>query len=235
MAAIHAFSRYGAVVGVISELHPFIFCLTQMLAPAGGGALAYIAQFCSQAIADQVKKGGSNKRGDILSSMYADGFSIEDIQYHSIPNIGAGSDTTAISLSAAIYFLLKNPEKMVKLRKELDEKRAQGRFSTLITNREAQECTYLQAVLKETFRLHPGNGLPMPRVVPKGGLALAGCFFPEGVRPFLLSSHSRPSVTDQSTVNRRHKLLRRPCQHLHLWPRRPPLCSRALACRPRNR
>ena len=179
MSAIHAIARYGAVVGVIPEWHPLIFCLAQMMAPAGGGVLAYIAQFCSQSIAEQVTK--TDHTRDILTSMYADEFSIDDIQYHSIPNTSAGSDTTAISLSATTYFLLKNPEKMVKLRKELDGLKAQGRFSSPISYREAQDCIYLQAVLKETFRLHPGNGLPLPRIVPRGGLNFAGRFSSEGV------------------------------------------------------
>ncbi len=41
---------------------------------------------------------------------------------------------------------------------------------------------FSQAVIKETLRLFPAAGLGMPRVVPKGGLTLAGRAFPEDVR-----------------------------------------------------
>jgi cytochrome P450 len=40
---------------------------------------------------------------------------------------------------------------------------------------------YLQAVIKEGLRLHPAGGLPLSRVVPKGGATIARHFFPEGV------------------------------------------------------
>lgn len=43
--------------------------------------------------------------------------------------------------------------------------------------RDAIGCRYLQAVIKETCRLHPGNGLGLTRDVPKGGLIIAGRFF----------------------------------------------------------
>ena len=36
-------------------------------------------------------------------------------------NVGAGSDTTAISLRAIIDFLLRNPDKKAKLVQEIDE------------------------------------------------------------------------------------------------------------------
>ncbi|KAM6505407.1 pisatin demethylase [Fusarium solani] len=40
---------------------------------------------------------------------------------------------------------------------------------------------YLQAVIKEALRLHPGVGTQLTRVVPKGGVVIEGQFFPEGV------------------------------------------------------
>ncbi len=52
----------------------------------------------------------------------------------------------------------------------------------MLSFQEAQKLPYLQAVIKEGLRLHPATGLPMVRVVPKGGATLAGRFFPEKVR-----------------------------------------------------
>ena len=70
---------------------------------------------------------------------------------------------------------------LTKLRTELEEtlgKRDEA--SKRVSMKEAQGIPYLQAVIKESLRIVP-NGLHLPRVVPKGGLTLAGQFFPEGV------------------------------------------------------
>lgn len=56
-----------------------------------------------------------------------------------------------------------------------------GEISESLTFSDTQKMPYLQAVIKEGIRLHPAAGLPMQRVVPKGGVKLAGQFFPEGV------------------------------------------------------
>jgi hypothetical protein len=90
----------------------------------------------------------------------------------------AGSETTAISLSAVFYHLLKNPVAHGKLLEELDSRARDGYFanydSALVTFSEAQGLGYLDACIKEAFRLHPAPGLLMERVVPKGGVEIAG-------------------------------------------------------------
>ena len=96
----------------------------------------------------------------------------------------AGSETTAISLSSVFYFLLKNPRCLELLVKELDDKARQGYFEDgdhgLVTWSESQGLTYLDACIKEAFRLHPAPGLPLERVVPTGGTNIAGEFIKGG-------------------------------------------------------
>lgn len=58
---------------------------------------------------------------------------------------------------------------------------ASGEVSESLTFNDTQKMPYLQAVIKEGIRLHPAAGLPLQRVVPKGGVKLTGQFFPEGV------------------------------------------------------
>ena len=90
----------------------------------------------------------------------------------------AGSDTTAISLSAAFYYLLKSPRCYQKLTDEIDtaiwcgtlEDRPKG----LITWAESQKLPYLDACIKEAFRLHPAVGLSLERVVPPEGAHICG-------------------------------------------------------------
>jgi cytochrome P450 len=96
----------------------------------------------------------------------------------------AGSETTAISLSAVFYFLLKNPRTLARLRDEIDDAGRAGAFSDaetgLVTWHESQRLTYLDACIKEAFRLHPAAGLPLERVVPEGGMDIAGTYVKGG-------------------------------------------------------
>lgn len=96
----------------------------------------------------------------------------------------AGSETTAISLGAVFYYLLRNPAAMARLRSELDEAGRKGVFhdneTGLVTWSEAQKLPYLDACIKEAFRVHPAPGLPMERIVPPQGAEIAGRFIPGG-------------------------------------------------------
>ena len=88
----------------------------------------------------------------------------------------AGSDTIAIQLRSTVYYVLKHPEVYKKLQIELDA----ANLTLPISYRKATDnLPYLEAVIGESLRLHPGGaGLPMERVVPDGGVKL-----PDG--PFL--------------------------------------------------
>jgi cytochrome P450 len=96
----------------------------------------------------------------------------------------AGSDTTSISLSAIFYYLLKNPRCYRKLQMELDQAVKQGviedRPSKIVTWSESQSLPYLDACIKEAFRLHPAPGLPLERVTPAAGIEIDGHFIPGG-------------------------------------------------------
>lgn len=90
----------------------------------------------------------------------------------------AGSETTAISLSSVFYYVLKNPAILKKLLKELDDHAREGFFSDytngVVTWAESQKLPYLDACIKEAFRIHPAAGLPLERIVPPQGVEIAG-------------------------------------------------------------
>lgn len=96
----------------------------------------------------------------------------------------AGSETTAISLSAIFYFLAKHPSVYAKLMQELDIAVGQGviesRPDKTVSWPEAQKLPYLDAVIQESFRLHPAPGLILERVVPAQGMQVNGDFIPGG-------------------------------------------------------
>ncbi|KAM0273135.1 hypothetical protein ACHAQH_008484 [Verticillium albo-atrum] len=100
-----------------------------------------------------------------------------------VANMFAGSDTTAISLRAVFYLLLKHPEKMDKLLHELSTESKAGRFTrddALVQWEEVRTLPYLSAVVNEALRCHPAAGLTLERVVPSQGIEVAGQRIPEG-------------------------------------------------------
>lgn len=89
----------------------------------------------------------------------------------------AGSDTTGITLCAIFYYVLKNPEIHQKLRTALRE----ANLTLPITYGDTKDIPYLNAIISEASRMHPGIGLPLERVVPEEGLCLPdGRFLPAG-------------------------------------------------------
>ena len=189
METIHNFSRYGAVVGVVAEWHPIIFKIMSALTLKKDVGIAYLIKFSTRIIAECEKDEHVYEEGEknISSSLLAkhrrepDSFTMKDVHYHILPNVVGGAETTGITLTAAVYFLWRSPSTLAKLRHELNEKKSGASLRHIIKIRETADCPYLQAVIKETLRLRPGNGLGLTRVVPKGGLALAGRYFPEVV------------------------------------------------------
>ena len=142
----------------------------------------------SEKVKDEEKtKGGDLLYSDQTGSLMAkirrnpESFKVEDVFYHMSMNVLAGGETTAASTANIIYYLIKNPRVLRKLREELEETLGRREeASKRVSMKEAQNIPYLQAVIKESLRILP-NGLHFPRIVPKGGLTLARQFFPEGV------------------------------------------------------
>lgn len=73
----------------------------------------------------------------------------------------AGTDTTMTSLEWAMTELLRHPNVMKKLQKEVRE--IAGEKPDIIEEDDLKKMHYLKAVIKETLRLHP----PIPLLVPR--------------------------------------------------------------------
>ncbi|KIX02848.1 uncharacterized protein Z518_08791 [Rhinocladiella mackenziei CBS 650.93] len=129
--------------------------------------------------------GGVQKRDFLTRSFeaqekYPDLVTDRMILMYNCDNVGAGSDTTAITLRAIFYYLLKSPLIMAKVVDEIDAADRACQLSEFVTWQESNRLPYLQACIKEAIRMHPAVGLILERYVPKGGIALAGHYFPEG-------------------------------------------------------
>ncbi|KAI0629782.1 cytochrome P450 [Trametes polyzona] len=101
------------------------------------------------------------------------GLSLPDktVQYNILTFLIAGHETTSGMLTFAIYYLLKNPETLRKLREEIDTKIGGRPFTTADLN----TLPYLIAVMRETLRLDPTA--PARTVAPFEDTALLGKYF----------------------------------------------------------
>ncbi|TIA10472.1 benzoate 4-monooxygenase cytochrome-like protein P450 [Aureobasidium pullulans] len=112
----------------------------------------------------------------------------------------AGSETTAISLSSVFYHLVRHPKVYAKLMQELDDAAETGAIQQRDNNKvswaESQKLPYLDAVIQESFRMHPAAGLILERITPKQGIEICGEHIPGGVivgcNSWVL--HRRPEV-----------------------------------------
>lgn len=96
-------------------------------------------------------------------------------------NMLADPDTTAVALRFIFYFALKHPAVLSRMRAEMDEKIAV--HPVPYKEGGAHKLPYIEAVIREAFRLHFITGFLLQRVVPEDGLTLAdGTVLPAGTQ-----------------------------------------------------
>jgi cytochrome P450 len=112
----------------------------------------------------------TNKRSDMLASFIRHGLNTEELRTEATLQILAGSDTTATAIRGTMLYIVSNPPVYLKLQKEIDAAVASGiPPGTIVSDAAARELPYLQAVLREGFRIHPPVTDIAPKQVPKGG------------------------------------------------------------------
>lgn len=201
MSALDGHLIYATIVGLIPSSHSFLYTVRNWWGGSRGSGRGYLLNFTLQ----QMRQGLEDAKATVADHQGKE--NVEDIDVHDRPqaflskflarhandptkfthdhvvascvsNIVAGSDTTAISLSATLYYLITTPHSLEALRSEIDMFRSQSRLSSQPTFSETQQMPYLQAVIREALRMHPVTGLPLERVVPEGGVEIGGRHIP---------------------------------------------------------
>jgi cytochrome P450 len=197
LQALHKVIAYATLIGIFPSLHPYIYGVTKFLGIGGAAGRTYLIRYVTERIRQrkaekEITEEKMIRRVDGTPEDFLEKLIIKNkdapskvTDYHvfmmSMSNIVAGSDTTAISLSAILYYLLKYPDIMRKLREEVDQSTVGASFTgPHLSFKDSLEMPYWQAVMKEALRLHPATGLPLWRTVTESGLHLNGQFFPEG-------------------------------------------------------
>ncbi|KAH6715993.1 cytochrome P450 [Leptodontidium sp. MPI-SDFR-AT-0119] len=89
----------------------------------------------------------------------------------------AGTETISSALSATTFHLLRNPQYLERLTREI-----RSTFSTVgnMSLEGLASLSYLQAVIQEGLRLNPPLPIALPREIPKGGAQICGEWIPGG-------------------------------------------------------
>ncbi|CAI0409415.1 unnamed protein product [Linum tenue] len=127
----------------------------------------------------------ANDMLDTLLAIHGGGDNREEVQmdlqrikYLFLDLFVAGTDTTATTLEWAMTELLHNPNALSKVKEELDQTIGKDYH---LEESDISRLPYLQAVIKETYRLHP----PLPLLLPhKAGadVEIGGFTVPKGAQ-----------------------------------------------------
>ncbi|KAK5168932.1 uncharacterized protein LTR77_006241 [Saxophila tyrrhenica] len=100
--------------------------------------------------------------------------SLEQIQRDAVGNIIAGTDTTALTATNAVWLLSQHPDIEQKLIRQVSE------LPSDFKNDDLQKVSLLQSIVNETLRLRGTISQGLPRTVPPGGAEFCGYFVPGG-------------------------------------------------------
>lgn len=113
-------------------------------------------------IIDERLRDSMGSKDDVLDTLLKlvkeNELSLEDVKHLLVDLFAAGTDTTSGTLEWAITELLRHPKKMAKAQAEIDQ--VIGKKES-VQESDISELSYIQAVVKETLRLHPAATILM--------------------------------------------------------------------------
>ncbi|KAK4454886.1 benzoate 4-monooxygenase [Podospora aff. communis PSN243] len=152
-------------------------------------------------------------------SEYPDTVSDASVVAWTMQHIVAGADTTAIVITAAIYFIISHPDVHSKVAAEV---RAAGLDKNEpVPYNVARQLPYLDAVWHEAIRMQPIAGALYERHAPPSGLTLPnGVFIPGGsgvgLNPYITSRNASVFGADAEEF-RPERWLQRPGEDVNAW------------------
>ncbi|KAI3991534.1 hypothetical protein MKX01_017153 [Papaver californicum] len=116
------------------------------------------------------KGNGSSKHSDFLSKLISSKDDVDgqewkltdtDIKALLLNLFTAGTDTSTSTVEWTLAELIRHPNILAQAQQELDSVVGKNR---LVSESDLSQLPFLQAVIKEAFRLHPSTPLSLPRV-----------------------------------------------------------------------
>uniref|UniRef100_A0A0C9QPG7 TSA: Wollemia nobilis Ref_Wollemi_Transcript_14830_1974 transcribed RNA sequence n=1 Tax=Wollemia nobilis TaxID=56998 RepID=A0A0C9QPG7_9CONI len=112
---------------------------------------------------------------DVLLDFRSEDFTLEDVRALIAELFLAGTETTTTTIEWAVAELFHNPQKMERVRGELDEVVGCNRR---VEESDLEHLLYIRAVVKEIFRLHPTAPLLLPHKA-QSSCEVAGFLIPK--------------------------------------------------------
>jgi cytochrome P450 len=112
-------------------------------------------------------------RQDMLGSFIKKGLGKEELESETLTQITAGSDSTASALRMALHYISTSPPVLDRVLAEIRAGiKAEKISRPVIKDSEARQLPYLQACIKESFRLAPPVTGLLAKMVPEGGVEI---------------------------------------------------------------
>jgi benzoate 4-monooxygenase len=184
--AIDVLNRRGEVSGTIGcfpQIKPYAKYFPDPIFSQGMKAIQDLAGIAIARVNARLEK--PSDRVDLLARLMegrdesGEKLGKEELTAEALTQLIAGSDTTSNTSCALLYHCLSHPDVVRKLQQELDQ--ALPDIDAVPTFASVKDLPYVDAVIKETMRIHSTSSLGLPRMIPPGpGITLAGHHFPQG-------------------------------------------------------
>ncbi|KAI8627216.1 cytochrome P450 [Xylariaceae sp. FL1651] len=136
-------------------------------------------KYCADSVDKRLEKDPEHTRPDlwslVLRQKEEERLTLAEMHTNSSAFMMAGTETTATLCAGLTYYLLKHPEKMNRLVKEI---RMSFRSESEMTITRMQHLEYLQACLDEALRVYPPSVTGFQRRTPPEGAEICGRLVP---------------------------------------------------------
>ncbi|PHH88684.1 hypothetical protein CDD83_7197 [Cordyceps sp. RAO-2017] len=161
--------------------YPLLFPLLQRFVMPASLATKYSEHRRLSAAKVQQRLSTVTNRPDFMACMTSnDGLaalSFDELVSNATVLIAAGSETTATAVTAAVYYLARQPKLLAKVAAEVRSAFATEAEIDLLS---VHHLTYMLAVLDEAMRLCPPAPGGQPRVIGEGGDTILGQYVAQG-------------------------------------------------------
>ena len=133
-------------------------------------------------LVDQRFEPDAEPGNDMMQAHIRNGLTRKELMAEVLLEMIAGSDSTATAIRMIMLCLMTTPAALRSLQREIDSAVTAGRISSPVTDAEAYQLPYLQAVIKEGLRMFPPSTGHNYKEVPEGGSEIHGYHLPGGTQ-----------------------------------------------------